>query len=113
MRHNSGGQQHNHGQQDDDGRRGAGSHRNGLAANKVRRIHDQHVGIGEALVQRLPCALQEQRVADLEFRLRRIERHIRAGDGENDEIAALRHHAGEGGGADQSGSRWDHHFGQA
>ena len=65
-----------------------GPHRHGLSAHQLRRIDDQHVGMVEALVERLPGALQQQRVAGRQHGLARALVLAVALHGQNDEIAA-------------------------
>ena len=42
---------------------GARPHRHGLTAHQIGRVHDQHLGLVQPLVERAPRALQQQRVA--------------------------------------------------
>ena len=52
-----------HGQQHGDRLLRPRAHGHRLAAHQLRRVDDEHVRVGEVLVEGLPGALQQQRVA--------------------------------------------------
>jgi hypothetical protein len=74
--------------------------RDRLPSHERGVVDHEHVRVIEVVLQRSPGALQEQRVADGELRLAgpffALALHR-----EHDQIAALRHHPGEHGLADQ------------
>jgi hypothetical protein len=71
------------------------AHGDGLAADQIRGVDDEDVGIVEVLVERLPGPLEEQRVADGECRLLRALVLSTPMHGQDDEIAALGDHPRE------------------
>ena len=61
----------------------------------LRGVHDQHIGVIEMQVERLPGPLQKQRVTCAKSWCVRRELAAVALDRDNEEIAAFRDHAGE------------------
>ena len=69
---------------------GAGAERDGLAAHELRRVDDEHVRVVEVDVERVPRALQQQRVARPRAVVARADVLAAALHGEDDEVAAAR-----------------------
>jgi hypothetical protein len=111
-RHQAGGEQQDHGRKDAHRLPGAGTHGHRLTPHQLGRVDHQHVGVVEVLVQRLPAALEEQGVARREGDLAWAQALAAALDGEDDQIAAGRDHAGEDRLPDQTRARRDHHLGK-
>ena len=112
-RNQAGRQQEDHAKKDHHGLRGPRAHRHGLTAHQLRRIDDEHIRIGQAHIQRLPGALQQQRIAGLQFDLAVAEVGAGPLDGDHQKVAALRDHAGEHRGSHQRRAGRDHDLGEA
>ena len=88
-------EQHHHRGQDDDRLASAEPERDGLAADPLGRVDDQHVRVGEVLVEGGPRALQQQRRRRRPARPRPAQVLALALDGEDDQVAAVGDHPGK------------------
>ena len=92
-------------------RPGTSTERCGLTAHGVRCIDDDDLGVGEVGVERIPVALQQEHVADLEHDLAVLQVLAGALHGQDHQVAALRHHAGEHRRPDEGRPRRHEHLG--